>query len=183
MRTLRAICWGMIFAGLIMMCAGMADGAGGAPDAAAQLTAALEDGGLLRLHIVADDDSDGAQRIKLLVRDALIDEYSARLRGMRSAGEAAEFLRGELGNIEQTAERILAEQGAAYGARARLGEFDFPDREYGGTVVPAGRYTALRIELGRAQGRNWWCVVYPALCALPPDVPTQAQPVVRLLGT
>ena len=71
-------------------------------------------------------------------------------------------------------------QGAAYTARAVLGEQDFPDREYGGQAVPAGRYMALRLELGRAQGRNWWCVIYPTVCALSPDLTCEEADEVEL---
>ena len=113
------------------------------------LAQALADGALIRLHIVADDDSDEAQRVKLCVRDVLLDRFSAELSALDAPEAALEWLNAHLSEIEQAADAELRAQGAAYTARAVLGEQDFPDREYGGQAVRRGRYMALRLELGR----------------------------------
>ena len=144
----------------------------------AELSQALAQDELVRLHIIASDDSEEAQGLKLRVRDALLAAYGPALSAQESRSGALEFLQGELENIEAIARGVLRAGGADYGARARLHERDFPDREYEGVRVPAGRYMALDVELGGAQGRNWWCVIYPALCAPPPDVPADGGGVV-----
>lgn len=170
MRCFRALSALALAAGLAILAL---SGAGDARYVAAQglsLRQALADGALIRLHIVADDDSEEAQRVKLCVRDALLDRFGGELSALGSQGAALEWLSAHLDAIEAEADAALRAQGAQYTARAVLGELDFPDREYGGEAVPAGRYMALRLELGRAQGRNWWCVIYPTVCALAPDV-------------
>ena len=183
MKYLRALSALTLAAGLAILAL---SGAGGVQDVfAAQeqsgvLAQALADGALIRLHIVADDDSDEAQRIKLCVRDVLLDRFSAELSALDAPEAAFEWLNAHLSEIEQAADAELRAQGAAYTARAVLGEQDFPDREYGGQAVPAGRYMALRLELGRAQGRNWWCVIYPTVCALSPDLTCEEADEVEL---
>lgn len=173
MKVLRAISALMIALGIAFIGIGMASAGNG--DTQNKLDRAISEGGIVRLHIIADDDSDAAQAVKLHVRDAIIAAYGARLRELSSKEEALEFLSGELEKIELLSNAVLRINGMDYSAHAELGEYDFPDREYDGAVVPAGRYAALRINLGRAQGRNWWCVIYPALCAPLPDVAETAR--------
>lgn len=183
MKYLRALSALALAAGLTILAL---SGAGGAQDVFAvqeqsgMLAQALADGALVRLHIVADDDSDEAQRVKLCVRDALLARFGAELSALEGQDEAMAWLSAHLAEIEQVADAELSAQGAAYTSRAVLGEQEFPYREYGGQAVPAGRYMALRLELGRAQGRNWWCVIYPTVCALSPDVTNAAEGDVRL---
>lgn len=184
MKMIKRLFVTLAVLGIAMMCIGAALGEFGddgarvqSKDSASgvrrreQLADALEKGELIRLHIVANDDSDKAQRDKLCVRDALLAAYGDRLSEMEDREQTVEFLRGELDNIETLASSVLAARGAAADVRASMGECEFPYREYEGVSVPAGRYMALRIELGAGQGRNWWCVIYPALCAPVPDMP------------
>lgn len=184
MKMIKRLFVTLAVLGIAMMCIGAAlgefgdDGARVQPQDSAsgmrrreQLADALEKGELIRLHIVANDDSDKAQRDKLCVRDALLAAYGDRLSDMEDSEQTVEFLRGELDNIETLASSVLAARGAAADVRASMGEREFPYREYEGVSVPAGRYMALRIELGAGQGRNWWCVIYPVLCAPVPDMP------------
>ena len=60
--------------------------------------------------------------------------------------------------------RTLKKCGAEYDAQLAVGKFDFPEKQYGETVYPAGEYRALRILLGEARGKNWWCLMFPPLC-------------------
>ena len=115
---------------------------------------------VLRLHILANSDSAEDQRVKLLVRDALVREFAPA----DSLEEAEEVLLGDGGGVLETVNRVLQEQGCAYGALLRFGVMEFPDKTYGGTTYPAGKYEALRVELGNASGQNWWCVLFPPLC-------------------
>ena len=115
---------------------------------------------VLRLHILANSDSKEDQRVKLLVRDALIREFAPA----GSLQEAEEVLLNEGGGVLETVKRVLREQGCAYGAQLRFGVMGFPDKTYGDTTYPAGEYEALRVELGNAEGQNWWCVLFPPLC-------------------
>ena len=168
MKYLRALSALTLAAGLAILAL---SGAGGVQD----VFAAQEQSGVLAQAL-----ADEAQRIKLCVRDVLLDRFSAELSALDAPEAALEWLNAHLSEIEQAADAELRAQGAAYTARAVLGEQDFPDREYGGQAVPAGRYMALRLELGRAQGRNWWCVIYPTVCALSPDLTCEEADEVEL---
>ena len=98
--------------------------------------------------------------MKLLVRDALIREFAPA----GSLEEAEEVLLNDGGGVLETVNRVLKEQGCGYGAQLRFGVMEFPDKTYGGTTYPAGNYEALRVEIGNAEGQNWWCVLFPPLC-------------------
>lgn len=121
-------------------------------------------GETLRLHIIAASDSENDQRLKLLVRDALLSEYSEVL-GAGSANQAAaiaEFLKED---ITVTAQKTLREHGCPDNAEVSVQEMYFDTRSYqNGITLPAGRYLALRVVIGEGKGQNWWCVIYPPLC-------------------
>ena len=129
------------------------------------LTAASRE--LVRLHVVADANDDASQALKLEVRDAVLAQTQALLSGCGGADEAYAALSGRLSELERAAADCLAAHGCDLPVRAELGVFDFPDRDYDGVTVPAGRYRALRIVIGSGQGHNWWCVLYPTLCVTP----------------
>ena len=120
--------------------------------------------GVVRLHVVADSDSDADQAVKLLVRDALLAESARLLEGADTAEAAAERLTAALPLLNRAAARVLTENGFSYGARASVGREYFGTRAYGGVTLPAGEYTSLTVRLGAARGRNWWCVLFPPLC-------------------
>ncbi len=119
---------------------------------------------VLRLHILADSDSEEDQRLKLCVRDALL-EQSGELFGEAADLESAEEAALEaLPEIVDIAEDTLRAQGCDSPVRAYLADMEFDERVYGNITMPAGKYRALRIEIGEAKGHNWWCVMYPPLC-------------------
>lgn len=119
---------------------------------------------VLRLHILADSDSDYDQFLKLCVRDALIDR-SGEIFGNACSKEEAETAAEEnLWMIEQIAEETLSEHGCSDNVTAEVTDMLFDERVYGDITMPAGEYTALRVEIGEARGHNWWCVMYPPLC-------------------
>lgn len=119
---------------------------------------------VLRLHVTANSDSPADQAVKLLVRDAVLEAGAAAVSGAASSAEAAQTLERELHTLQTAAQRVLRENGCAYGAKAALTEEYFATRSYGDVTLPAGRYTALRITLGDGEGKNWWCVMFPPLC-------------------
>lgn len=115
---------------------------------------------LVRLHVIASSDGDYDQYVKLRVRDAVL-EKAASLPIMENPAEVIET---NLSLIEDAAKVTLASYGMDYSAKAVFGEFDFPEKSYGNITLPAGKYTAVRIILGKGAGKNWWCVMYPPLC-------------------
>ncbi|MEA5135432.1 MAG: stage II sporulation protein R [Candidatus Fimivivens sp.] len=118
----------------------------------------------LRLHIIANSDLDEDQQHKLLVRDALLKEYSQLLSGADAAQAAriAEFLRDD---IALTAKKTLQAVGDTHNVAVSVTDMYFDTRTYeDGVTLPAGEYTALRVVIGDGKGKNWWCVMYPPLC-------------------
>ncbi|MCL2570033.1 MAG: stage II sporulation protein R [Firmicutes bacterium] len=118
----------------------------------------------LRLHIRANSNSVQDQAVKYDVKRAVIDEFTPVFAFVTSREQAMNVLRDNLGRFENVSNRVLRDAGFDYTARASLRQEYFPTRNYHGFTVPAGMYDALILELGAAQGDNWWCVVYPPLC-------------------
>ena len=130
---------------------------------------------VVRLHVLANSDSEEDQALKLQVRDAVLDRAEDLLAQTSSRAEAEGKLRGQLLEFERLAEAVVREAGYDYEVTAELTDTEFPTREYEDFTLPAGEYLALRILIGDAAGRNWWCVVFPPLCtAASADVPASA---------
>ena len=119
----------------------------------------------LRLHILANSDGDADQQIKIEVRDAVLAATAEGIAACETEAEAEEYVSKNLEIIEATANAVLEENGVNYRAKAVMGTFHFPDRKYRDVTYPEGDYRALRIVLGEGEGHNWWCVVFPPLCA------------------
>ena len=130
---------------------------------------------VVRLHVLANSDSEEDQALKLQVRAAVLDRAEDLLAQPSSRAEAEGKLRGQLLEFERLAEAVVREAGYDYEVTAELTDTEFPTREYEDFTLPAGEYLALRILIGDAAGRNWWCVVFPPLCtAASADVPASA---------
>lgn len=121
-------------------------------------------GQMLRLHVVANSDSESDQARKLLVRDVVLARASALLDGVSDRREAEAALSSHLEELAQAGEEALARTGTPDSVRVTLDDQWFPTKEYDGFSLPAGRYRALRVTIGAGEGRNWWCVVFPPLC-------------------
>lgn len=121
-------------------------------------------GEVVRLHILANSDSEADQAVKLLVRDALLDSGSELFSGEVTAANAADRLSANADKLKAAAEKVLHDNGFDYGADIRLVNEYFTTRAYEGFTLPAGRYTAVKVVLGSGEGHNWWCVMFPPLC-------------------
>lgn len=118
----------------------------------------------LRLHIIANSDSEEDQALKLKVRDAVLEatgELFAEVSGKTEAVAAAEY---SADDIKAIAEQVIKNEGFDYSVQAEVTEMWFETRSYEGFTLPAGDYDAVRIIIGAGEGKNWWCVMYPALC-------------------
>ena len=130
---------------------------------------------VVRLHVLANSDSEEDQALKLLVRDAVLERATALLEQTESRAEAEALLRESLPELETIAEETVRANGYSYAVTAELEDTSFPTKEYDGFSLPAGEYLALRILIGEGAGQNWWCVVFPPLCtAASADVPETA---------
>lgn len=119
-------------------------------------------GDILRLHILANSDSEADQRLKLAVRDRILD---ANLFAPASdKAQAEQIAESELAEIERIAGDEVERQGYDYHVKAELVEMYFDTRTYETATLPAGRYDAVRVSIGAAEGKNWWCVMFPPMC-------------------
>lgn len=119
---------------------------------------------VIRLHVLANSDSEEDQALKLEVRDRVLETTSALLAGETEPQAAAVLLDQHLDDIAQTAAQEISSQGHDDRVEVRLEQTWFPTRQYQGISLPAGNYLALRVLIGAAEGHNWWCVVFPNLC-------------------
>ena len=122
-------------------------------------------GQLLRLHVLANSDSEADQALKLQVQDAVLEEARALLPEAATRDEALAILSDSLHELAQAGAGAVAAAGYAYPVTASLEENAwFPTKDYGEISLPTGSYTALRLVIGEGAGQNWWCVVFPPLC-------------------
>ncbi len=119
---------------------------------------------VLRLHVVANSDTEEDQALKLSVRDAVLARAAPWLEGASSRAEAEAALLPHLDELAQTATDVLAARGCGDPVAVSVEDAWFPTKVYDGFSLPAGRYRALRVVIGEGAGRNWWCVVFPPLC-------------------
>ena len=120
---------------------------------------------VVRLHVLANSDTQEDQALKLAVRDAVLAAADGVVPAGAELEEAEQALTQALPAIADAGARVVGEQGYSYPVTASL-EHDvwFPTKEYTDFAFPAGEYTALRVTIGEGGGRNWWCVVFPPLC-------------------
>lgn len=118
----------------------------------------------LRLHILANSDTVEDQLLKLKVRDAVLAEMPDILSEATDKADAVAAVLTAQRRLQKTAEDTLRREGSAQAVAVRLEQAEFAARDYGSFRLPGGTYTALRIELGKAEGHNWFCVLYPELC-------------------
>lgn len=119
---------------------------------------------VVRLHILAESDCEADQRVKLLVRDALLESGSELFSGIADVSSAKEILAKEKEMLIDVAENVLEENGFDYDAEMYLEREYFDTKEYESFTMPAGEYLALKVVLGKGEGHNWWCVMFPPLC-------------------
>lgn len=118
----------------------------------------------VRLHVVANSDSAQDQAQKLRVRDAVLSCVSQLTAECGSAQQARQVLSENLDQINEVAQETLHRDGVIRQTRTTLCVEAFDTRVYDTFTLPAGNYPALRVEIGDAEGKNWWCVVFPSLC-------------------
>lgn len=126
--------------------------------------------GVLRMHILANSDSEADQKLKIQVRDRILENSDVIFSDCRSKESAKATVK--LDKIKEIAEQVIFENNYSYDVKCYLTNMQFDDRQYQNIVMPHGTYDAVRVEIGNAEGKNWWCVMYPPLC-LPPAEKTE----------
>lgn len=119
---------------------------------------------VLRFHVLANSDSDKDQQLKMKVKEEVIAYMKQELPDAKSVEETKAWTGSHEKELEQVADRVICQEGYDYPVKAKLTKSYFPQKTYGDVTFPAGEYEALRIEIGKAKGHNWWCVLYPNLC-------------------
>lgn len=120
----------------------------------------------IRLRILANSDSEQDQELKRKIRDRVNEEITVWVEGLTSMENAREVITGNMDEIEQIVEEVMAEEGLVQTYNVDFGRVDFPTKMYGKFIYPAGDYEAILITLGKGTGANWWCVLFPPLCFL-----------------
>ena len=118
----------------------------------------------LRIHIRANSNHDVDQSVKYQVKEEVVTYLTPYIAECQTTEEAKDILSQQLDNIGEITKNILIDNGFTYGVNVKINNEFFPTRSYEGKVVESGYYDALIIELGAAEGDNWWCVIYPPLC-------------------
>lgn len=119
---------------------------------------------VVRLHVLANSDTEEDQALKLKVRDAILEVSAPMVEDCTTQAEAMEILNAHLTDLEAAATEVIAAEGYDYPVTVLLGEEDYPTRTYESCAFPAGTYVSLRICIGEAEGQNWWCCLFPPLC-------------------
>ena len=119
---------------------------------------------VFRLHVIANSDSNEDQALKYKVRDNLLKYMNNICRDCASKQEAINLVTEHQEEFKQVALDTIKKEGYSYNVKINIGNFEFPTKQYGDISLPAGYYDALRVEIGEAKGRNWWCVMFPSLC-------------------
>lgn len=119
---------------------------------------------ILRLHVIANSDTEEDQALKLKVKDEIVRYLKEVLKEAEQLETAREIVGSRLQDLEKIAKDVITEEGYSYSVTASLGEQEFPVKMYGDLVFPAGIYQAVQVKIGGHQGKNWWCVLFPSLC-------------------
>lgn len=120
--------------------------------------------GVLRLHIIANSDESADQNLKLAVRDAILENSVDIFKQCNNVDDAVLTASGSVDAIADIANSVIKENGFDYSAAVSVGDSYFDTREYENFTLPAGTYKSLIVKLGEAEGKNWWCVVFPCVC-------------------
>lgn len=119
---------------------------------------------VFRLHVIANSDSSEDQSLKLKVRDNLLEYMNSISSECKTKTEAIKLAEENIDIFKQIAQKTVIENGYNYSINISIGNFYFPTKFYGDISLPSGYYDALKVEIGEAKGKNWWCVMFPSLC-------------------
>lgn len=119
---------------------------------------------VFRLHVLANSDSEEDQNLKYIVRDNLIEYMNSLIKDTSSKDDVITIANSHIDDFTNIAKQTIIQNGYNYDVIVEIGNFEFPTKSYGDISLPAGPYDALRVKIGKAEGANWWCVMFPPLC-------------------
>ena len=132
---------------------------------------------VLRLHVLANSDSEEDQELKLQVRDRILQEGAGLLDGVKTLEEAEQVVTEALPRLTQAAQDEIFSRGYDYPVSLTLADVSFTTRQYEEITLPAGVYRALQVRIGSGEGHNWWCVMFPSLCLPAAEEPAKLEDV------
>lgn len=118
----------------------------------------------VRLHVIANSDSEHDQNVKLIVRDRILEELRVLLSDTEDQSDAIALIEENLEHLRLVCNETLETLGGEFSAELYLKDEKYPTRHYENISLPAGVYRSLQIKIGNAEGKNWWCVLFPTLC-------------------
>lgn len=119
---------------------------------------------VFRLHVIANSDSEEDQKLKYIVRDSILSYVNGILENINNKEDVALTINNHIDEIKNIAQQAVYNEGFTYDVEIEVGNFKFPTKTYGNISLPPGLYDALRVKIGNASGKNWWCVMFPPLC-------------------
>ena len=119
---------------------------------------------VFRLHVIANSDSEEDQNLKYIVRDSILSYVNGILENINNKEDVALTINNHIDEIKNIAQQAVYNEGFTYDVEIEVGNFKFPTKTYGNISFPPGLYDALRVKIGNASGKNWWCVMFPPLC-------------------
>lgn len=137
---------------------------------------------VFRLHVIANSDSEEDQNLKYIVRDKVLEYINSISYNANSKEDVIDLAKSNIDTIQEIAQKTVYENGYNYSVKLNIGNFAFPTKTYGDISFPAGFYDALKIEIGNADGQNWWCVMFPPLCFVDVTsgvVPDESKEIIR----
>lgn len=137
---------------------------------------------VFRLHVIANSDSEEDQNLKYIVRDKVLEYINSISYNSNSKEDVIDLAKSNIDTIQEIAQKTVYENGYNYSVKLNIGNFAFPTKTYGDISFPAGFYDALKIEIGNADGKNWWCVMFPPLCFVDVTsgvVPDESKEIIR----
>lgn len=132
-------------------------------------------GDVLRLHVLANSDDEKDQQLKLKVRDEVLKEGKEIFDGSINIENVKERVEPQTARLEKAAKKVIVENGYDYNVAVKVTDEYFSTRTYENVTLPAGFYRAVKVEIGTAEGRNWWCVMFPPLCLPAAENKTQVD--------
>lgn len=119
---------------------------------------------IIRFHVIANSDSEEDQQLKYQVRDEILKQVAPRLAKSGSLAESRQIILGMEDELLEISREVIEDSGKKYDVSLAYGVSSFPTKSYGNIVLPDGDYEAVKIKIGKAEGANWWCVLFPPLC-------------------
>ena len=118
----------------------------------------------VRLHVIANSDSELDQEVKLKVRDSVLKCVKEQMESVKDKESAVTLLESMKNEIKESADATLKEEGFSERVTVEFTDEKYPVRYYDEFTLPAGTYKSMKVVIGEGEGKNWWCILFPSVC-------------------